>query len=493
MKAEKAENAAAAQANAMLARVQSSRDAHEQQRERFSKAQAALKAVDDQLSTLCAGIAFVEYHKRVMSQVASAQMAVDLARSSVAQIQAEAARCEQAVVGERSRLGEIETSVSTARLALAKRDEAIALAIKRLPERWTPADGVAISTTLEALDAERVVAKEAEDALQAAERERSAALETKNRADGEFEKHVNRPLQSLRDQAAIFARALKRAEPALDLPAEATYFDELLTAIGVEARRLADRRAGLVTARDATALEKATLLEKAGGEILGLFATAVAEVARLEERLSVLSAQAVQAAELDAKVARASPLFSALDTLVNTTGANRFPEYLTNQYVTRLLTIASDYLLEMTDQFRFVPPKSDGKGAEKDLRILNVQAGATMSPSNLSGGEKFLASLALSLAVVDQAALSGAKIDSLFLDEGFGSLDAEFVDKAMTELRARTRKGRSIWVITHLREVARYADRTYVVGRTPTGSIVGLNDGDIDEPVDAAGLLTALT
>jgi DNA repair exonuclease SbcCD ATPase subunit len=63
----------------------------------------------------------------------------------------------------------------------------------------------------------------------------------------------------------------------------------------------------------------------------------------------------------------------------------------------------------------------------------------------------------------------------------------------MMELRARTRKGRTIWIITHLREAARYADITYLVEKGPNGSSIRLNDDDLDEPVDAAGLLSVMT
>src|SRR5690606_3345684 len=80
------------------------------------------------------------------------------------------------------------------------------------------------------------------------------------------------------------------------------------------------------------------------------------------------------------------------------------------------------------------------------------------SARTLSGGETFLASLALALALADQigglAAGGAARLESLFLDEGFGTLDADTLDVVASALDELGARGRMVGVVTHVRELA---------------------------------------
>ncbi len=92
----------------------------------------------------------------------------------------------------------------------------------------------------------------------------------------------------------------------------------------------------------------------------------------------------------------------------------------------------------------------------------------------LSGGETFLASLALALALAEQVARSGsgARLESLFLDEGFGTLDAatlEVVAGAMEDLGAR---GRMVGLVSHVPELAERVPVRFDVRRQPRSSII---------------------
>ena len=77
---------------------------------------------------------------------------------------------------------------------------------------------------------------------------------------------------------------------------------------------------------------------------------------------------------------------------------------------------------------------------------------------SLSGGETFLASLALALSLSEQVAELGAKgasrLESLFLDEGFGTLDPETLDQVATTMEELGAKGRMVGIVTHVRELA---------------------------------------
>ena len=87
-----------------------------------------------------------------------------------------------------------------------------------------------------------------------------------------------------------------------------------------------------------------------------------------------------------------------------------------------------------------------------DLRVFDAHTGETRDVSTLSGGETFQASLALALAVADavQQHSGGIHMDALFIDEGFGTLDADALELAMDELDALRACGRMVGVISHV-------------------------------------------
>jgi len=95
--------------------------------------------------------------------------------------------------------------------------------------------------------------------------------------------------------------------------------------------------------------------------------------------------------------------------------------------------------------------------------------GEPRSPSSLSGGEKFVVSLALALGMVEMMGRQGDRIESLFLDEGFGALDRTNLDTALEALGSVAAKGRMVAVITHLRAVAEQINHVLAVKREPTG------------------------
>jgi DNA repair protein SbcC/Rad50 len=110
--------------------------------------------------------------------------------------------------------------------------------------------------------------------------------------------------------------------------------------------------------------------------------------------------------------------------------------------------------------------------------IVDRPAGRERSVKTLSGGESFLASLALALGLVELTARSGGRLDALFLDEGFGALDAGALDEALGELERRAGEGRLVGVISHVPAVAERIDDVLVVTRDPVhGSEVRRLDG----------------
>jgi exonuclease SbcC len=93
----------------------------------------------------------------------------------------------------------------------------------------------------------------------------------------------------------------------------------------------------------------------------------------------------------------------------------------------------------------------------------------------LSGGETFLASLALALALAEQVARTGqgaAHLESLFLDEGFGTLDADTLDVVAAAMEDLGAGGRMVGLVSHVPELAERVPVRFDVRRGPRGSTV---------------------
>ena len=183
-----------------------------------------------------------------------------------------------------------------------------------------------------------------------------------------------------------------------------------------------------------------------------------------------------QAAALDAQIANVEPIARALDVLYLLLSGVKFKKFVTERKQDKLLGVATSILGRMTNE-RY------GFGA--DMSIVDRSASQARSAETLSGGEKFLASLALALALVEIARRSGRHFGALFLDEGFGSLDPQALDEALAELERQAKTGRMIGVITHVTSVRDYIDDVLGVVRTPSGSEVYRGVGGGDDEIEA--------
>lgn len=131
--------------------------------------------------------------------------------------------------------------------------------------------------------------------------------------------------------------------------------------------------------------------------------------------------------------------------------------YVLQSYLIEVLEYANEYYFaDLTNgRYQFDINQTMGSYATKtglEINIYDNDADEFRSVDTLSGGETFLASLAiaLSLAEVIQNKAGGIRIDALFIDEGFGSLDEETLEKAMEALNKLERSGRIIGIISHV-------------------------------------------
>ena len=106
-----------------------------------------------------------------------------------------------------------------------------------------------------------------------------------------------------------------------------------------------------------------------------------------------------------------------------------------------------------------------------ELDIVDHVNGTVRPVSTLSGGESFLASLSLALGLSDEVQSgAGISVDTLFVDEGFGSLDSEALSKAYSALASLTGSNRLVGIISHVPELKERIDKQIVVKKSPTGA-----------------------
>ena len=108
-----------------------------------------------------------------------------------------------------------------------------------------------------------------------------------------------------------------------------------------------------------------------------------------------------------------------------------------------------------------------------DLEVFDQYTGTTRAVSTLSGGESFLASLALALGLSDvvQSYAGGIRLDAIFVDEGFGTLDPEALDYAIRTLKDLQQAGRLVGIISHVAELKEWIDARLEVKASQTGSV----------------------
>ena len=107
-----------------------------------------------------------------------------------------------------------------------------------------------------------------------------------------------------------------------------------------------------------------------------------------------------------------------------------------------------------------------------ELDIIDYTNVSQRSVNTLSGGEAFLASLALALGLSDEVQMSnaGVRLDTLFVDEGFGSLDSESLSKAYRALDALTEGNRLVGIISHVAELKEWVNKQIIVTKNLSGS-----------------------
>ena len=152
--------------------------------------------------------------------------------------------------------------------------------------------------------------------------------------------------------------------------------------------------------------------------------------------------------ELDA-LNKEKEKWGLLDKFIGDANGNTFANFAQGLTLQNLLVLANHRLKELSERYLLIKPEKDGPLMVMDLYQGNI----TRAVNTLSGGESFIISLALALSLSDMAS-KNISIDSLFIDEGFGTLDSETLDIAMNTLeKLQTESQKTVGVISHIEAI----------------------------------------
>ncbi len=154
-----------------------------------------------------------------------------------------------------------------------------------------------------------------------------------------------------------------------------------------------------------------------------------------------------------------------------------FESYVQRQYFRQMIHGANQHLQKMVSgQFllrcRLLEDLSTQGNAGLDLDVYSLVTGKTRDVKTLSGGESFMAALALALGMTDliTRTCGAVQVDTLFIDEGFGSLDEASREQAIRILQGLAQGSRLVGIISHVTELKDEIDRQLVVTKTRQGS-----------------------
>jgi exonuclease SbcC len=404
-----------------------------------------------------------------------------------------------AVAGVDQRIAEIETEVARHERAGAS-----------LPSGWrldAPVTVAAVDALVTVFDA----ALEALDGLVSRrsrlDKERADHKEAVQAIDQRVLVEVDRPKDALvadvREYRARVADVVDDAqrlrdalgdEPRLaptELPAEVTdaTVPEALGAAAAVVEASTELRARGDAEHSRITAQIATQLARVGYESLRELDAAEGQARQLADDAAKAVDHAVRerdrVAELDAFLDIGEPFSANLDVLVESLRDSAFIKFLVAARESELLAEANRRLLAITKgKFGFVA----GFG------VANTASGETRTPEALSGGERFQAALALALGLVEIASRGRGRLDAVFVDEGFGSLDGASLNAALSTLGSVAGGGKTVALISHLRPVAEFVETVLMVTRDDVlGSRIDKLDPDERDRMLADDIRSGLT
>ena len=307
--------------------------------------------------------------------------------------------------------------------------------------------------------------------------QRKTSLETKQlsaqKIQGELNYENRRAAEAavrrLEQTAARIRSEIQSSKDALeDLMRQLGEIRGRISALDEQLARLPAADLGkLYTDQDALSKEKEQMDKQSGrlqGEIrmnrmiLDRVNSLKAELGPMEEQLKALQSLSDTASGKITGKARIE-----LETFVQTTLFDRIIRYANRRF--RIMS-GGHYELKRREEYA----KNHQSGLELD--VIDHYNGSEREAASLSGGESFMASLSLALGLADeiQASAGGVQLDTMFVDEGFGTFDEETLDQAMKAMQGLAEDGgRLVGIISHVSELKERIDRQLIVSKDSSG------------------------
>ena len=276
-------------------------------------------------------------------------------------------------------------------------------------------------------------------------------------------------LQALEAELAAMTRALTHAQTAFDAAQDGvrrrqaqleTLNAQLTGGEPENAPRLAEQKAALTAERAQRLADRQAITERRN---------------RNAAALQALAAYAARAEALQKKRAWLGALSQTVNGGLGGKEKITLETYVQTTFLDRILARANTRLMRMSDgQFelkRRALPDDLRLKSGLELNVTDHYNGNERDVRTLSGGEQFKASLALALGMSDevQSSAGGVRLDTLFIDEGFGSLDEESLASAVDVLASLGEGNRLVGVISHVQQLRERIDRQVVVTKGRTG------------------------
>ena len=399
-----------------------------------------------------------------LQKLQEAIRAEEIRLEKVGKIERELPQLREKIDAETQSLNEIAVQLSSAQAALDEKRKAEAAAAEKL-------------TYPSKADAQREIDRLRMEAEQLLERKAQAA----------------KLLESLRAEADGLKGQIRNGEALLAEADASEQTEELMRLLGADAK---DDDPTQLAGADARSDASASLLGADPQKVTGALRdrldilqdeekSAAADLRTIELRLRSNEKNLSAIRDRREEAAELLDRFTWMKSLSDTVGGTLAGEskvmletYVQMQYFDRIIERANTRLLTMTaGRYRLKRRRSDDsrrgqKGLE--LNVIDYHNGSERDIRTLSGGESFDASLALALGLSDevQSRAGGIQLDTMFVDEGFGSLDSETLNRAMEALQGLGDSNRLVGIISHVAEMKTRIDRQIVVTRRSDGTSV---------------------
>lgn len=415
-----------ARLSGLQAEMEAARNAHQQAQQSFAAARSLLNQAREQLKTAPEWDAEADETAQAKSCLAQVTEELETLSGKVAaaaqraaqkqQIDAQLPEKEQALEELTRKLSQLEREISSASAALMAEKQQ--LEVLRQDLRFASAELAA--QTLRQWEQE--------------------AAEGKRRIEEARKRHAQRKEESIRTHTQIEQlEAQLREAPQIDIPAE-------------EARQT-----------ELTALRQAKQQR---------MEAANARIAANAPALKAIHERQLDLASLETRYAWVRALSNTANGNLSGKEKVMLETYIQMTYFDRILLRANLRLTVMTDgQYQLKRRREAENNRSQsglELDVIDHYNGTERSVKTLSGGEAFKASLALALGLSDviQSSSGGVKLDTMFVDEGFGSLDEESLNQAMKALSDLTSGNRLVGIISHVADLKDRIDRQILVTKS---------------------------